>query len=100
MQVLTTAGWEDYELLDTGDGHRLERFGKYKLVRPDPQIIWKPRLPKSEWLPADAVFAKDPSTGSGQEKEGWQNKNDVPKKWLLHYEDLAFYCELTPFKHT
>lgn len=90
MQILSTPGWEDYELLDTGDGHRLERFGKYTLVRPDPQIIWKPRLDKSEWLKADAVFAK----------EEWQNKNNVPKKWLLRYENLTFYAELTPFKHT
>jgi len=92
MQVLSTPGWEDYELLDTGDGHRLERFGKYRLVRPDPQIIWKPRLDKSEWLKADAVFAK--------EKEEWQKRSDIPKKWLMRYENLAFYAELTPFKHT
>ena len=89
MQILATPGWEDYELLDTGDGHRLERFGKYRLVRPDPQIIWRPRLDKSEWLKADAVF-----------EEQWQNKNNVPPKWLLHYENLSFWAELTPFKHT
>lgn len=92
MKILSTPGWEEYELLDTGDGHRLEKFGKYTLVRPDPQIIWRPSLPKSEWLKADAVFAK--------EKEQWQNRNNVPKKWLMHYENLAFYAELTPFKHT
>lgn len=92
MQILSTNGWEDYELLDTGDGHRLERFGQYILVRPDPQIIWKPRLDKSEWLKADAVFEKN--------NEQWQNRNGVPAKWLLHYENLAFYAELTPFKHT
>jgi 23S rRNA (cytosine1962-C5)-methyltransferase len=100
MKILATAGWEDYELLDTGDGHRLERFGKYTLVRPDPQIIWRPHLEKSEWLKADAVFAKDPSAGSGQEKGAWQNRNHVPKKWLMHYNGLAFFAELTPFKHT
>lgn len=92
MTILSTPGWEDYELLDTGDGHRLERFGKYLLVRPDPQIIWHPRLSKSEWLKADAVFAK--------EKEQWQNRNHVPKQWLMHYENLVFYAELSPFKHT
>src|SRR5258705_12088992 len=92
MTILSTPGWEDYELLDTGDGHRLERFGKYTRVRPDTQIIWKPRLDKTEWLKADAVFSKN--------QETWQNKNNVPEKWLLNYENLAFYCELTPFKHT
>lgn len=92
MQILLTPGWEDYELLDTGDGHRLERFGNYILARPDPQIIWQPRLPKTEWLKADAVFEK--------EKEQWQNRNHVPPKWLIHYENIAFYCKLSPFKHT
>lgn len=92
MQILSTPGWEDYELLDTGDEHRLERFGKYILVRPDPQIIWRPRLSKSEWLKADAIFAK--------EKEQWINRNNVPQKWLLQYDNLKFYCQLTPFKHT
>ncbi|HSA83776.1 MAG TPA: class I SAM-dependent rRNA methyltransferase, partial [Patescibacteria group bacterium] len=92
MTILQTPGWGDYELLDSGDGHRLERFGKYILVRPDPQIIWKPNLPQSEWLKADAIFQKN--------KEHWQNRTNIPKKWLMHYEDLAFYAELTPFKHT
>ena len=59
MTILTTQGFADYELLDTGNGHRLERFGKYRLVRPDPQIIWQPRLEKAEWMKTDAVFAKD-----------------------------------------
>lgn len=98
MQILSTPGWDDYELLDTGDGHRLERFGKYTLVRPDPQIIWKPRLNKSEWLKADAIFGKNPS--DPQRKEYWQNRNNVPKEWLMHYRNLAFYAELSPFKHT
>jgi 23S rRNA (cytosine1962-C5)-methyltransferase len=91
MQILSTPGWEDYELLDTGDGHRLERFGKYKLVRPDPQIIWRPRLANSEWQMADGIFT---------ENKKWQNKNNIPEKWLLQYEDLKFYCQLSPFKHT
>ena len=89
MTILSTPGFADYELLDTGDGMRFERFGKYRLVRPDPQIIWKPRLPRAEWEKADAVFA-----------DGWQNRNAVPKKWLLQWEDLSFYAELSPFKHT
>jgi len=92
MNILSTPGWDEYELLDTGDGHRLERFGKYLLVRPDPQIIWKPHLPKEEWLKADAVFAK--------EKEQWKIRNNIPHKWLMHYQNLSFFAELTPFKHT
>ena len=63
MLVLKTSGWVDNELLDSGDGFRLERFGKYRLVRPDPQIIWHPHLEQTELLTADAVFDK--------EKEQW-----------------------------
>jgi len=92
MTILATPGFEDYELLDTGDGMRFERFGKYRLVRPDPQIIWKPRLDKKEWEKADAVFDKV--------EEKWIRKTPVPEKWLLQYEDLFFWAQLTPFKHT
>jgi 23S rRNA (cytosine1962-C5)-methyltransferase len=89
MIVLKTAGWSDYELLDCGDGKRLERFGEYVLVRPDPQIIWGPKKDKSEWEKADAVF-------DGK----WINKNRVPERWLLKYQDLSFFAKLSPFKHT
>jgi 23S rRNA (cytosine1962-C5)-methyltransferase len=92
MNILTTAGWEDYELLDTGNGLRLERFGKYRLVRPDPQIVWQPHLPQSEWLSADAVY--------NPYKKQWDNKNKIQQRWLMHYKDLSFWAELTPFKHT
>ncbi len=100
MTILATAGWEDYELIDTGDGYRLERFGKYTVARPDPQIIWHQHLSKSEWLKADAIFAKDPTNTSAQAKEKWQNRNHVPDKWLMKYKNLSFYAELSPFKHT
>src|SRR5689334_5899205 len=89
MTILETSGWEDYELVDSGDGKRLERFGKYTLVRPDPQAIWKPMAEKSLWEKADAVFDKN-----------WINKNNVPEKWLVKYKNLSLYLRLTPFKHT
>ncbi len=90
MTILATPGWADYELIDSGNGFRFERFGKYKLVRPDPQIIWKPLLGKKDWDQADAVF----------ENERWVNKNNVPAKWLMKFENLSFWAELSPFKHT
>ncbi len=92
MKILSTKGWEDYELIDTGNGMRLERFGKYKLVRPDPQIIWKPRLDKQQWHAVDALF--------DVEKKKWIIKTKVPEKWLLKYKNIAFYAKLSPFKHT
>lgn len=90
MNVLTTSGWNDYELLDSGNGYRLERFGRYVLVRPDPQAIWKKRLAEADWDRADAIF-KD---------EKWEVRGQMPKSWLLHYDGLSFFAKLTPFKHT
>ncbi len=89
MDVMTTEGWKDYELLDSGDGYRFERFGDYKIVKPDPQAIWKRSLTKDIWDSADAIFDKD----------SWIKK-EVPEKWLIKYHDLSFYAKLTPFKHT
>lgn len=95
MMLLTTRGFPDYELLDSGLGYRYERFGTYRLVRPDPQAIWQRTLPEDEWGKADALFEK---TTEG--KERWVNKNNVPTRWLMHYQDIAFWAELSPFKHT
>jgi 23S rRNA (cytosine1962-C5)-methyltransferase len=92
MTILSTPGWEDYELLDTGNGMRLERFGKYRLSRPDPQIIWKPRLDSQQWQHVDATF--------DTEKKKWIVKNKLPEKWLLRYKNISFYAKLSPFKHT
>ncbi len=90
MEILTTRGWSDYELLDSGNGYRLERFGSYTIAKPDPQAIWLPQLSQVEWEKADATFDKDT----------WVKKTDLPEKWLLKYEDISFYAKLTPFKHT
>ncbi len=94
MNVLSTKGFPDYELIDSGNGQRLERFGKYMLVRPDPQIIWKPKKDNSVWEKADASYIQNGNKGR------WDNKGKVPEKWLLKYKNLSFFCKLTPFKHT
>lgn len=95
MQILTTPGWKDYELIDSGDGYRLERFGAYTLARPDPQIIWQKSLPQSQWDKADAVFEKD-----GAKDAGWNKKKTIPLQWEMAYKDIRFYSKLSPFKHT
>ncbi|CAN5146833.1 class I SAM-dependent methyltransferase [soil metagenome] len=95
MQILTTTGWDAYELLDAGDGHRLERFGKYTLVRPDPQICWKPTLSKDTWNQADAFFVR-----TKNDVGEWKKNANVPDRWLVTYKDLSFWAEPTPFKHT
>jgi 23S rRNA (cytosine1962-C5)-methyltransferase len=92
VKILSTPGWEDYELLDTGDGMRLERFGEYRVSRPDPQIIWKPRLNSHQWQQVDATF--------DAEGKKWIVKSKMPEKWLIRYKNLSFYAKLSPFKHT
>ncbi len=95
IELLKTTGWEDYELLDSGDGYRLERFGKYVLQRPDPQIIWKKKLPNL-WDKADAIFKRDTS-----DKGHWVKKNSqMPNNWQINYKNLKFILKLTNFKHT
>jgi len=95
MDILTPSNWTDYELLDSGNGKRLERFGKYILVRPDPQILWKPKLHPTEWDKVDAVFER-----SSEDKGNWDIKTEIPEKWEMDYKNLKFYAKLTPFKHT
>ena len=93
--ALSPQGWTDYELLDSGDGAKLERFGKYILVRPDKGIFWQRALPAKRWEDADAIFQQPPS-GEGH----WVQKRSVPEHWLMRYRDLAFWARLTPFRHT
>jgi 23S rRNA (cytosine1962-C5)-methyltransferase len=89
MQLLTTQGWDDYELLDSGNSYRLERFGKYVISKPDPQAIWKPNLSEAEWDKADARYLE----------KDW-SPNNLPQKWPLKFKNMQFFAKLTPFKHT
>lgn len=90
MENLTQTKFTDYELLDSGNGMRLERYGSYRISRPDPQTLWKPHLPVSVWNKIDATYS---------EKQ-WHYKTRMPEKWPIIYKDLTFYARLTPFKHT
>ena len=86
--------WKDYEVLDTTDGERLERWGKYILVRPDPQVIWSPPHADPGWKKYDARYVRS-STGGGQ----WEIKN-VPDRWTVDYGELTFNIKPMNFKHT
>ncbi len=114
---------DGYELLDSGitesgEGERLERFGDFVLVRPDPAALWQKKLSENEWQNANAIFRKrgssDSSSNEGDEIGNWQIRGKVPEKWLMNYEiphavlqndpsasdKISFYAKLTPFKHT
>ena len=86
--------WKDYELLDASGGERLERWGKYILVRPDPQIIWKSNKTAPEWKRADGIYKRS-SSGGGN----WVKK-DLPEEWNISYGELSFVLRPMGFKHT
>ncbi|MBQ3934543.1 MAG: class I SAM-dependent methyltransferase [Clostridia bacterium] len=86
--------WKDYELLDAVNGERLERWGDYILIRPDPQILWKGSRSRPEWDRADAIYRRS-RTGGGE----WIKK-DVPDEWTVRYGSLGFLLSPMGFKHT
>lgn len=87
--------WRDYELLDTSDGERLERWGDYILIRPDPQVIWRGCAASPLWKKANGIYRRS-STGGGS----WV-KNTMPAEWHIGYGDrLRFILRPMGFKHT
>lgn len=92
--VLLADDWNDYELIDSGDGHKLERFGNFKFLRPDSQAYWKPNSPIESWN-ADAHF----SGRDGEEMGRWQFKRPVPESWEMEWGRIKFYARCTPFRH-
>ncbi|MBN9302570.1 MULTISPECIES: class I SAM-dependent methyltransferase [Dysgonomonas] len=106
MQLLRPQHWKDYELIDSGDYEKLERFGKYIIRRPEPQAVWRKSLPDKEWEDAaDATFKKEKGKTSqdGNDKGVWVQKNGMPDQWFINYQykemKLRFRLGLTSFKH-
>ena len=86
--------WKDYEVIDTSDGDKLERWGKYTLVRPDPQVIWKTEKKNKLWRTADASYTRSRSGG------GSWSENRLPESWNITYGELRFLIKPMGFKHT
>jgi 23S rRNA (cytosine1962-C5)-methyltransferase len=95
MAPLVAKDWRDYELLDAGGGERLERWGAHTLRRPDPQVLWPRAAGAADWDRADARYHRSAS-GGGR----WQFARALPERWVVRYEQLAFYVRPTGFKHT
>lgn len=87
--------WQDYCLIDTSEGERLEQWGIVKLIRPDPQIIWKCSHSSKEWNNADARYIRS-SSGGGH----WEYAKSLPESWTVRYKNLRFTVKPTGFKHT
>jgi 23S rRNA (cytosine1962-C5)-methyltransferase len=98
--LLEASNWLDYELLDSGDGLKLERFGKYIFARPESQAMWSRALPQKDWDAAHAVFQPTAEESGGH----WIEKKKLPDKWemkypLPHLQDLTFEVMTTPGRH-
>lgn len=78
----------DYKLIDSGNGRRLEKFGRFTLDRPDPEVMWNKSLTDEDWMKVDAIF-----------NDRWIFKNKIPEKWQLDIDNIKVNLKLTPFKH-
>lgn len=86
--------WKDYEVIDTSGGEKLERWGKYTLVRPDPQVIWNTPRTDRRWKSYDGRYARSASGG------GKWSENRLPEHWQVGYGGLTFQVKPMNFKHT
>ncbi len=95
IKIFYTKDWIDYELLDTGEGEKLERFGPHTFVRPYEDAVWKKTLPEGEWNKASGKFWSS-KVGA---KAGWKMKNKIEEKWEMEYKGIKFFALPTPFRH-
>lgn len=101
MLLLSPINWNDYELIDSGNYKKLERFGEFVLERPEPQAIWDPSISMDEWRKmTSAAFAKDDKS---EEKGAWRLKSSMKEQWKIRYcsgsMELTFRLGLSSFKH-
>lgn len=97
MQLIlqTSPDWQDYELVDSGGGWKLERYGRYLLRRPEPEAIWRPALPEKIWNGASAFFQPSAEENGGH----WQTIKSVDERWVMQYKGLRFWTMLSASRH-
>lgn len=88
-------GWKDYSVIATGDGEKLERWGSFVLLRPDPQVIWRAKTPLRSAKDIDAIYERS-STGGGK----WVFNRPLPEEFTIGWNNLRFRLKLMGFKHT
>jgi 23S rRNA (cytosine1962-C5)-methyltransferase len=106
MKLFCTQSWHDYELIDSGNFQKLERFGQFILIRPEPKAIWDNALSYAEWKKmASAEFKKirNSDPGDKEEQGEWFKKKGMPDQWYLDFpildKRIRFKLGLTPFRH-
>lgn len=92
---MRVADWKDYTVIATGDGYKLEDWGGVKLLRPDPQVIWKTPIDMDNYKGLAAKYIRS-ETGGGR----WLKKGKMPDEWTVSYKDLKFKIKPMGFKHT
>jgi len=104
MQLLSPKNWKDYELLDAGDFEKLERFGQYITIRPEPQAVWHKQWSQADWEKQAHIKFVPKSSSSGD----WKKFRQMPDRWSINYEcriqnselkNIQFRLGLTSFKH-
>jgi 23S rRNA (cytosine1962-C5)-methyltransferase len=93
MEVLVTKNTNDYELIDSGEEQKLERYGQVVLSRPENQAIWDKKVSDDKWSKADAVFSH------GQKAGRWTKKSGISDEWKINFEGFVFNLKLLPSKH-
>ncbi|MBA4420146.1 MAG: SAM-dependent methyltransferase [Anaerolinea sp.] len=95
IHTISAPNWKDYELIDTGEGSKLERFGNYTFLRPEAQAVWPAALPRSSWEKADAIFQT-----TGEENGGhWKFNKIIPDNWLMQYMNIRFKVQAGGSRH-
>jgi 23S rRNA (cytosine1962-C5)-methyltransferase len=95
FEILTSTAWKDFELLDSGDGRKLERFGPYTFSRPEPQAVWRPALPEKDWQAAHARFESSNEENGGH----FQFRVEVEPRWPMQYRGLKFWGGASASRH-
>lgn len=94
LHILKTIPSKDYELLDSGEGEKLERYGNFVFRRPDPQALWKKNLSSNKWNDADASFRREGTQGD------WDLKKNIPERWNIEFGGIRMWIHPSSFKHT
>lgn len=95
ITILSSPDWNDYELLDSGGGQKLERYGPYRFVRPEPEAVWAPALPETAWKAADASFRPSSEEMGGH----WDFKRKLKPRWGMQYKGMHFWAQTTASRH-
>lgn len=95
IEILASPNWKDYELLDSGNGEKLERYGPYTFVRPEHQAVWQRALPDKQWRSAHAVFQATNEESGGR----WLYNQSIEPSWQMGYKNLRFRTQTSNSRH-